>query len=377
MPVAHRPFRLPPLLLVGLALGWTSPTASLAQPRPAPAPTAAPGKTSPAPRPAPSAGGADGMDGLTKEAQELLENEGSLDTIVARNQFIKGVNLARQEQWSDAYPPLSDAWKHKKHWQIALNLGRVEFELGKYRDAAIHFEFVLRAPELARPSDGPDPRGNDRSLAVVWLAKAKSKLGHIRVDASPPGARIFVDGAPVGEVPLAGQVDVDPGKHTVEVGLDSVSKSKEVELQSGDEVTVQLKVRPPPSSSATARPPPAPPPPPRPPADAPAEPFPVRSVVLGTSAVLAATALIVGGASLALASEYSQTAAQQKQGPQGPHAVGEAQNKSLALWSFLGVGIIGGFAVTYHFVTVGPTVAVQAAPVAGPGGGGLLVTGRF
>lgn len=328
------------------------PTA-LAQPPPAPTASEDADASKPPPRPAAS--------------EDIYEGQ-EAGTLSARNQFVKGVNLAKQEQWGDAYPPLLDAWKQKKHWQIALNLGRVEFELGKYRDAAEHFEIVLRAPELAQPADAPDPLAETRSLAVFWLANAKSKLGHIRVDASPRSARIIVDGAPAGDAPLSSPIHVDPGTHTIEVRFGGASERRRIAIESGKEVTVTLKVTLPDEKANTpsvelAKPL--------------AKPFPTRWVLLGTGAALAFTSVSVGAVATWLAWNDGQIAAASHQGPEGRQAVAEAQYKSLALWAFLGAGVVGGATITYYLTTRHSTAPVQATAAVRPGGGSLVISGGF
>lgn len=155
-------------------------------------------------------------------------------TLTARARFSEAVPLMKQARWKDAYPLLIEAWKHKQHWQIGLNLGRTELEIGKYRDAVEHLTFAESAP------DGPLDSQNE---ATKLKEQAKAKLGYLRIDASPPGARVFVDGALVDKAPLAAPVAVDPGPHDVEIRFGGRKSAQRVEAKSGETATTSLVLR--------------------------------------------------------------------------------------------------------------------------------------
>ena len=134
--------------------------------------------------------------------------------------------LAQQRQWFDQGNKLYDqtklpeaehaylqAWKLKKSFDVAGNLGNVEADMKKWRAAGEYLAFAIREfPAGGKPAQ--------RDGLIQRLAEAQKQVGRLRLHVAKPGAEVFVDGASVGLAPLPDDVYVDPGSHLVEVRLD-------------------------------------------------------------------------------------------------------------------------------------------------------------
>lgn len=122
-----------------------------------------------------------------------------------------GVAAADKSQWPKAYEAFLAAWNMRQHPQVAAHLGRVEFKLGKHRDAAEHLAIFLReATDIDAPA---------RERAQQMLLEAKGKIGTLTISANRDEAALFVDGVQVGVSPLALELYVEPGERQVEARL--------------------------------------------------------------------------------------------------------------------------------------------------------------
>lgn len=153
----------------------------------------------------------------------------------------------KRNQLDAAYKGFLEAWALQKIPRIAGNLGRTELRLEKYRDAAEHIALFLREDQTLGQQERTD--------LEAQLARARAQVGVLRVEVAQAGAEVWVDGAAAGTAPLAHEIYLDPGKHTVEARhADSVAK-KEIEARAGAEETVRLDATPPsPSAKAPSAP---------------------------------------------------------------------------------------------------------------------------
>lgn len=89
------------------------------------------------------------------------------------------------------------------------------------------------------------------------LAQARAGVGAVTVVASREGARIYVDGAAVGEAPILDELFLEPGEHEVRARLEGYSDAtQEVVARAGEAVKVSLNLlpMPPPAQPNSARP---------------------------------------------------------------------------------------------------------------------------
>ena len=137
----------------------------------------------------------------------------------ARALHREGAVLFEQKKYEDAYVAFVAAWALKRHPQIAANLADCEVKLGKYRDAAEHFTFMVRDPN-------GEAQPEEKQEAQRRLKEVQAKIGTLTITVNVGGAEVLVDGKPVGMSPLQEPVFVDPGSHTIEARKDGYLSSK-------------------------------------------------------------------------------------------------------------------------------------------------------
>jgi hypothetical protein len=121
-----------------------------------------------------------------------------------------GLKASKAGKWDEARALLGRAFRLKKSWRVAGDLGAAEVGGGQFRDAAEHVYFALGNA----PADLPDP---DRKVLDGLFAQATSKVGALTFKVHPQNAEVFVNGVSVGKAPLEDPVFVDPGTVEVEV----------------------------------------------------------------------------------------------------------------------------------------------------------------
>jgi hypothetical protein len=125
-----------------------------------------------------------------------------------RQAYEAGLQAMLDENWHEAHRIFSRLWEEQRGFDIALNLGQSEMQLGRYRDAAEHLDFGLRYLPL-----GEDP--GVRESASAALRAVKRHVATLRLSVDPPGTEVTVNGTVVGTAPLDGPVYAEPGTQTV------------------------------------------------------------------------------------------------------------------------------------------------------------------
>jgi tetratricopeptide (TPR) repeat protein len=194
----------------------------------------------------------------------------------------EGNKAFKDGKFAEAEKAYQEAFALKRVYDIAGNLAMAEFAQSKHRDAAEHLALAIRLfPVTGEPAT--------REQMQKTFDQCKGHVGTVKVEiATVRGAQVSVDGKVFGEAPLADDLFLDPGSHTISVtakGYKDASKS--VDVQKGVASVVKLDlVLLPPEVVVRNGPEQAPPPPPR--SKKPA-------IALGAVAVVA---LGVGGALL-------------------------------------------------------------------------------
>lgn len=134
----------------------------------------------------------------------------------------EGKKASHANQWSTARDLYLQAWRTKQDWRVAANLGRAEFEAGKFADAAEHLTYFAREAPATLAQQAPD----EWKKAQDMLEKARAKVGRLRITVDPPEADVLVNGQVVGRAPLPGVVFVDPGPVFVEARLEGYTAQR-------------------------------------------------------------------------------------------------------------------------------------------------------
>lgn len=214
-----------------------------------------------------------GMDDVAEAVEPDKPSSASSDLVSSQtNEWYERANaLYLDEKYVLACAFYKAAWDQRRHYKIAANLGSCEYALGKYRDAAEHLAFFLRAV----PRDVPV---EERAYFVERQANAAKHVATLIVHISDAGAAdVFVDDTAVGKAPLNGPIYVNPGPHTVHARNKVASGHQQVDLRRGETRTISLAVLPPPG----------PPPPP-------VEPSSVPVAILGAGGGFSLSLLFVG-----------------------------------------------------------------------------------
>lgn len=99
------------------------------------------------------------------------------------------------------------AWARRPAVVVALSLAQVEMRLGRFAEAAEHWQFLL----LHLQGAGSD----QRKAAAEQLEVCRAHIGSVTLQVAPDGATVVVDEKPVGQAPLNRMVFLEPGTHTV------------------------------------------------------------------------------------------------------------------------------------------------------------------
>jgi hypothetical protein len=346
-----RPPRLAPLLALLLCAAHSSPAAS--QPRPA-GPTATP---------APTASPAEEADTLYREA----------------------LVLAKAGDWPKAYQKLLHAFQLKKSFDIATNLGAVEYNLTKYTDAAEHLRYGL---SIFPPNAKPELKKASEEV----YAKARAQVATVQLMVNPADADVKIGGR---AIPLdqRAEVFVQPGDIVVEAGAKGHEPYREtVNALKNWTMHVRVTLKPVggagPTASTTAT---------VAPTSVPVSAGP-NKVLLGTGIGLTAVALGVGigllvgsadkaGEARDLQAELLAQVGRAGCAPPSPAAdcnkhVDAARTSdtlgNAGAATLIGAGLAGAGTLIYGLVTrPRVTSAVQASVSVGPQGGALTLQGRF
>lgn len=173
------------------------------------------------------------------------DDVGAIDSAVrerSRAAFRRGVTQLRAQDWAGARASFEEAWSLVQHPSILLNLGIARLRTD---------EPVLAEQDLVRfLSEDPGAAPEELVSAREALAEARSKIGTLRVNATPAFARVMVDGTPAsvrapaseGQGGVA-EVRLKAGSHSVLVaaeGFASDERSVDVRPKSDTEIHVAL-----------------------------------------------------------------------------------------------------------------------------------------
>jgi hypothetical protein len=127
-----------------------------------------------------------------------------------------------------------EAFTLKRVHDTAANLAMAEFALGKMRDSAEHLAFALRHFPLTG-----EPALKDAMQKT--FDQARQSVGTVKVTVNVKGALVYIDGKLAGEAPLADDIFVSPGEHTLEVSADGYKPmSKKLKADQGSTLQVTL-----------------------------------------------------------------------------------------------------------------------------------------
>jgi hypothetical protein len=187
--------------------------------------------------------------GVTGAAEAPSASATPRDSSLGAGQWMReGASLFARGQWEASRQAFLRAWELRKHHAVAANLAEVEIKLGLWREAAEHLRFALQHL--------PAGRTDDRTVAETQLEECRQYLASVAVTASREGATVSVDGQPMGRLPLAEPLLLEPGRHTLSVELTGHGAERaELDVTAGQKTSVEFELRP--LASPRPNPPPA------------------------------------------------------------------------------------------------------------------------
>lgn len=285
------------------------------------------------------------------------------------SKFYQAGNVEFEKQnWAAAETAYLQAWSITRTFDVAANLGEVEFHLGKLREAAELLSYSIRTAP-------PSSKAGQRERTMHFLDQAKEKLGVVRVHINVEGARVSINGRPIPAEDLVRDVFVEPGACTVIANRDGYVEAKQsVEVKPGTPAAVTILLDPAPGAVRSR------------------VPLVVLSVASAASLGLGIAMTVVSNGKSTDAETQRATilgangqCAKPSSSFVGPCADMKSSLKSLdttanvARVAYAASGLLLIAAVTYAVLPPPKPQAgwVRAAPVIGASSGGIVVTGAW
>ncbi|WP_438026674.1 PEGA domain-containing protein [Sorangium sp. So ce233] len=307
-------------------------------------------------------------------------------------------------RWALAKEAYRSAYLVGRDPRIRCEWGLAELAMSAHRDAATQLDACLKDPRAGT--------AQQRRRYTNGLEQARREVGQLDIEVSQPGTELFVDGKSHGKhLTTVFYLYVAPGTHTIKAALPGfLDAVQATEVERGDVAKVVLRLEPTPPRAAPAEARSAPPAPPAPsaaagkaaPSSAPPGVFdggPGAARICGIG--MTALGLAAGAVSSIIASTHGAEAERRSgalrqrtspticASPLPAHAAECAViddlydthdiARNVATGFFIGAGAVAA-ATLASFVHHGlehRARPVRVAPIAGAGGGGLMLQGAW
>jgi hypothetical protein len=154
-----------------------------------------------------------------------------------------GLAEYRKKNLEGARQAFVQAWETAHRADVAAALADVEMKLGRYRDAAEHWDYYLQSERA------------DHAEAAARLDECRAHVALVRVELDPPGAQLEVDGARRPTGIRGGNIWLEPGTHAILARDEGrASWPQTVEVSAGQTLDVRLAVEQPAVASLGATP---------------------------------------------------------------------------------------------------------------------------
>lgn len=163
-------------------------------------------------------------------AEQAAEIEGAVEESMR-----KGLQALAQDDLASALEHFTAAWQLRQYGIVAASLAEVEMKLGRYLEAAEHWEYY----RAAIPADQEDKR---RKVDAA-LTECRSQLGRVRVTTTPPDATLSLDGRSLGQASKNQDLWVYPGEHELFATLEGRrSPPHRLRAEKGEARSIELRV---------------------------------------------------------------------------------------------------------------------------------------
>ncbi len=165
----------------------------------------------------------------------------------ARREFTQGQQADKDKDYQSAIEHYLRAYELVPHHFALYNIATAYERLGQLRESAQWFARYL--------DEAPQSLVKERREVEKLILELKLRPAKLTVNTYPPGARVLIDGQPVGVTPYT--KPIRGGGHRVRVELEGQREERDVVLEYAEpqtiEVTLNVKVRP--TSGGGVRPP--------------------------------------------------------------------------------------------------------------------------
>ena len=163
----------------------------------------------------------------------------------ARQHFKQGVEQFDQRRFGDALTEFEQSYTLFPVYSTLYNVGQVHVALGHPVQAIDAYEKYLVQGGASVPAD-------QRARVESELKTQRERVGDIKLDVTPEGAEVRVDGESVGQAPLKNAIKVAAGHHRVEAMLDGYrTERSEVDVSGQGHIEMMFKLQPLPQMAAT------------------------------------------------------------------------------------------------------------------------------
>lgn len=129
-----------------------------------------------------------------------------------RQTFDLALRELEAQNWQKARELFAQLWMSKPSYDVALNLGLAEYNLGSYREAA---EYLAYGLENLPPREKPEMAARAEQI----LELCRRRLGTLKLELANDAAEVLVDDRVVPPVARVADLFVMPGTHRFEVRL--------------------------------------------------------------------------------------------------------------------------------------------------------------
>jgi hypothetical protein len=170
-----------------------------------------------------------------EDEEDITEQEGEGPAI---DHFNQGVEYFKDARYDAALAEFLESYAIKSNWAVLYNIGVCYHRLGRYDDAVRELQGYLERGGAWIPP-------KRKTFVNELIEQMLSTSGSIIIDHLEPGVRVWIDGNPVGDTPLADPVTVAVGLHSVSAYSEGhYPFEKEVPVTGGGETRVTLELEP-------------------------------------------------------------------------------------------------------------------------------------
>lgn len=171
---------------------------------------------------------------LALAPQSWGEERGSND---ARQHFGLGQQHEERGELERALAAYERAFELRPSYRLHRHIGRVCRALGRISAALEHYELFLAQGAERLTAE-------QRRRVAEMVNELRGQLCTLTITA-PAGAEVMLDGRSLGTAPLAGTLDIDPGRHGLEVRLAGHEEhSEEFSLAQGEQRSLEIQLAP-------------------------------------------------------------------------------------------------------------------------------------